>query len=759
MSIFFFDKAKIINKNITKAFLNRLDYSSLKSEEVLKILVDVLEDDSFYKNTKKATEYVSALCYLSRLHLGMSPYSGQILNTTYLLYGYCTEVDTGEGKSLSIAMAALCQVFRYPGHQIHVVTANDYLSERDFHNHSNLFSANHISVSYVPVNADADLRKKIYGTHVVYGSVRALAADFLNDKLIYNREDLVQVASKKIALVDEMDYICLDAAKTPIVISAHLADQEEMYLAVYSAVNIFSVDDYEFEKNTNYIGLSESGIRKLEIAFEIENLFDPENSRLLSLVNSALRAIFVLKSGHEYIVQNDKIGVVDPFLGRVVENRRFIDGVQQFLEIKEALPISTETVPVSSISIPYYLKTYAEFSGTSGTLMFDKIEIYDTYKKNVLRINSDHVSSRVDNKDIISITKEDKIKIFVDFIKERHEVGQPILIGAKSVEQSVEISNLLKSNNISHSVINATNHHDEANILAKAGTYKAVTVATVMAGRGVDIILDNKSKSCGLCVVGLEHFELRRQDAQLRGRCGRQGDPGTTQFFMSIDEEIGEHEIVKNIRSRITRDGFDLSRLKVLTRALESLQAQREVMAYMQRKQLLAFEEITNKQKMVMFAFRDSVLKSNDLSFLRDLFLENLSDKNLFEFLKKLFPDCNLEKDPLPVFDQKVDSLMLEAQRALESLEGGENSKVDSQAYALSKIKQICLSVVDQHYKNFVYEMSLIEDGLEWRKKASRDVYREIYIETYDRFVVVFNSIKVEILASFFKIKFQAKNV
>lgn len=748
-----FSKEAKIKKHITYGYKNIEEVNGCSKVEIFNELKILLTNNEFLQSKNKAKRFVSLLMHISKSSLNLNPFLSQVVNTALLLCGYCTEVDTGEGKSLSIALCALCMIIQNEEHQVHIITANEYLAERDCHNHRLLFSYFGISCNFVKTANDLSLKRRIYQSHVLYGDIKTIAVDFLNDKLAMKKNEISQVASKKIAIIDEMDYICLDAARQPIVISSVLSDQNEVYVNIYEIISSLSEDDYEIDPKSRFIGLTEYGVEKLENYFKIIDIYNPENSRLLSLVNACLRSVHLMKIDVDYAIYENKVQVIDSFLGRVIENRRFVDGVQQFIEIKEGVSVSLEAIPLSSISIPCFLESYAFFVGTSGTLVFDEIEIKDIYDKEVVRVESDHKSNRKDLPDVITLTKNDKFIKLIEVVRCTHETGQPILIGTKSVEQCEEISNLLSEYDFPHSVINAKNNFEEAMILSKAGQKGVITVSTIMAGRGTDIVLDPEIKEVGLFVIGVEHFDLRRQDSQIRGRCGRQGDAGSTLFFCSIDEEIGDHELIKKIRSKIVRADFDISEIGVLKHALRSLQAKKEVEGYKERKQLLAFEQITNKQRSIFYAIRDSILRSSDFEFISDFQDEVCLKLDFYESLKKDFPDFYVEGcENRVAFDKKVE----EISKSFSSILSG-MSEPDIQGEVLNEIKHMSLQTFDQFYQSYFYELSLIEDGIEWRKRASKDVYRELYIETYDRFLFILENIKQSIVYNFFRLQFKCK--
>ena len=606
--------------------------------------------------------------------LGMRPYEVQVLGGIVLHQGRIAEMKTGEGKTLVSTMPAYLNALR--GEGVHIVTVNDYLARRDSEWMGKVHRFLGLSVGLIVHDLDSQERREAYACDITYGTNNELGFDYLRDNMVIRRGDLVQ-RGHAFAIVDEVDSILIDEARTPLIISGQGEKSTELYDKVDAVVRTMrNGTHFEVEEKKKAVTLTDEGARKVETAFGIENINDPENSELNHHVNCALRANFIMKRDVDYVVQNGQVIIVDEFTGRLMVGRRYSEGLHQAIEAKEHVKVERESKTLATITFQNYFRMYKKLSGMTGTAKTEEAEFQGIYSLDVVEIPTNRPNIRKDLEDMVYKNKNAKFRAVLDSIEQRHATGQPLLVGTISVEVSEMLSSMLSKRGIPHEVLNAKNHAKEAEIVAQAGHYGAVTIATNMAGRGTDILLggnpdfmarkalrqenqdlddevieeavghsehvseevlavrkryrqlhedfkretdaehDRVLKTGGLHIIGTERHESRRIDNQLRGRSGRQGDPGSTQFFISLEDDLmrlfGSERIGAMVDRLGLKDDEPLT-AGLLTKQIESAQKRIEGRNFEARKHVLEYDNVMNRQREVIYGQRRRVLMGEDV--------------------------------------------------------------------------------------------------------------------------------------------------
>ena len=582
--------------------------------------------------------------------LGLRPFFVQIVGGIVLHHGDIAEMKTGEGKTLVATMPVYLNALTGKG--VHVVTVNDYLAKRDANQMGKVYRFLGLTVGCITGESTPADRKEAYNCDVTYGTNTEFGFDYLRDNMATDIDECVQ-RELNYAIVDEVDSILVDEARTPLIISGAGDEDVSNYTNADKFVKVrVREGDYAIDEKTKQIALTDSGVKKMEKFFGIKNISDPENLALNHYVNQAIRANFIMQKDVDYIVHDDEILIVDEFTGRIMNGRRFSNGLHQAIEAKEYVSVGSESKTLATITIQNFFRMYQKLSGMTGTAKTEEEEFMEIYNMRVIVVPTNRPVVRKDNEDIVYATEEVKYDAIVEKIKEIHKTGQPILVGTTSVEKSEIISDRLKKAGIPHNVLNAKNHEQEAMIIAQAGHSDSVTIATNMAGRGTDIVLGGnpddlynpdpdaeeetpeqiKAKkerlkcACevdkqkvlelgGLFIIGTERHESRRIDNQLRGRSGRQGDPGETVFFVSLEDDLMKRFGGDKMKAMLSRLGADKDPIhsKSLTKSIRSAQKKIEGQNFASRKYVLQYDDVVNKQRHVIYSERQKILKQGDM--------------------------------------------------------------------------------------------------------------------------------------------------
>ena len=547
--------------------------------------------------------------------LGLFPYKVQIMGGIVLHHGDVPEMRTGEGKTLTATMPVYLNALS--GQGVHVVTVNEYLSERDATEMGELYSWLGLSVGINLASKSPMEKREAYACDITYSTNSEIGFDYLRDNMVVRAENMVQ-RPLNYALVDEVDSILIDEARTPLIVSGPTAsDTNQLYYRADSFVKTLQKDDYIIDIPSKTIGLSDSGIDKAESYFNLENLYDLENVALTHFIDNALRANYIMTLDVDYVVsEKQEILIVDQFTGRTMEGRRFSDGLHQAIEAKEAVPIQEESKTSASITYQNLFRMYKKLSGMTGTGKTEEEEFREIYNIRVIPIPTNRPVQRIDHPDWLYPSLEAKFKAVVEDVKERYKTGQPVLVGTVSVDTSDYLSQKLVAAGIPHEVLNAKNHYKEAQIIMNAGQRGAITIATNMAGRGTDIKLGEGVRELGgLCVIGTERHESRRIDNQLRGRSGRQGDPGESQFYLSLEDDLMKRFGSERIKALLDRMNLSeeesVIKSRMLTRQVEAAQKRVEGNNYDTRKQVLQYDDVMREQREIIYSQRYDVITAD----------------------------------------------------------------------------------------------------------------------------------------------------
>ena len=548
--------------------------------------------------------------------IGEKPYHVQLIGGLAIHYGNIAEMKTGEGKTLTTILPAYLNALAGKG--VHVVTVNEYLSARNAEWMGPIYDFLGISVGVNLRELSPEEKQKVYNCDITYSTNNEIGFDYLRDNMVQRKEDRTQRGLNYV-IIDEVDSILIDEARTPLIISGGKMNSANLYVEADSAVKKLEKEtDYIVDEKTKTVMLTEEGSKKIEKYFKLSNLYDADNTALVHHVNQALKANYGMKIDVDYVVDEEgAVIIVDQFTGRLMHGRQFSEGLHQAIEAKEGVKINEETKTMATITFQNLFRMYNKISGMTGTAKTEEEEFRDIYNMYVIEIPTNKPCIREDMADLMFATEKGKYNAIVNFIKEVHATGQPILVGTISVESNEFLSKLLQKEHLPHEVLNAKNHAREAEIIAKAGEKGAITIATNMAGRGTDIKLGEGVKDLGgLCVIGTERHESRRIDNQLRGRAGRQGDPGYSQFFISFEDELMRRFGTDKVKTMIQNMGYDDTmpiRSKMFSRSIESAQKKVEGNNYDMRKNLLDYDNIVSEQRKIIYERRNQILDTDDI--------------------------------------------------------------------------------------------------------------------------------------------------
>ena len=694
--------------------------------------------------------------------IGEKPYYVQLLGGLAIHYGNIAEMKTGEGKTLTSILPAYLNALT--GEGVHIITVNEYLAGRDAVWMGKIYEFLGLTVGINYREYNQQQKREAYNCDIMYSTNNEIGFDYLRDNMVVRAEDRVQ-RPLNFVIIDEVDSVLIDEARTPLIISGGKMQSANLYLQADKFVKTLKEDEgYIYDEKTKATSLDAEGIKKAEKYFNVKNLYDIEHATLVHFINQALHANYSMKKDFDYVIQDGKIVIVDQFTGRLMPGRAFSEGLHQAIEAKEGVQINEETKTLATITFQNLFRMYKKLAGMTGTAKTEEEEFRDIYNMYVIQIPTNKPVIREDYNDLIFATAEGKYRAIVKEIKERHAKGQPVLVGTVAVENSEKISNMLKKEHIPHEVLNAKNNAREAEIIAKAGEKGAVTIATNMAGRGTDIKLGKGVKELGgLCVLGTERHESRRIDNQLRGRSGRQGDPGMSQFCVSFEDDLMVRfgtDSAKHLLQKVGFDGELSIRSKALSRSIESAQKRVEGNNFDTRKHLLEYDDVINNQRMIIYGQRNRILDSDSIhSMTLDHFknhISNIVNSHLIDSNKLTGLDVTeiLESvnENLLKNDLSVDELEeLDSESLIETIyehvveEYEEKIKEFPDELKNEFEKAISLRVIDTHWMDHINAMSLLREGIYLRQYAQENPLQAYTAEGYEMFDNLLATIDMDI--------------
>ena len=694
--------------------------------------------------------------------LGLYPYRVQIMGGASLHDGNISEMKTGEGKTLTSTMPVYLNALTGKG--VHVVTVNEYLAHRDATEMGVLYDFLGLTVGLNLNSHSKEEKQAAYNADITYSTNNELGFDYLRDNMVLYKEQMVQ-RPLHFAVIDEVDSILIDEARTPLIISGSAQKSAQLYIQANAFVRTLKKDtDYTYDEKTKGVQLTEDGMNRAEKAFNIDNLFDISHVTLNHHINQALKAHVSMHLDVDYVVQEGEIVIVDQFTGRLMKGRRYSEGLHQAIEAKEGLEIQNESMTLATITFQNYFRMYEKLSGMTGTAKTEEEEFRNIYNMNVIAIPTNRNIIRDDRADLIYATTDGKFKAVVEDIAERYTKGQPVLVGTVAIETSEVISAYLSKKGIPHDVLNAKNHEREAEIIANAGNQGSVTIATNMAGRGTDIKLGEGVKELGgLAVIGTERHESRRIDNQLRGRSGRQGDPGVTQFYLSMEDELMRRfgsDNMKNMMARLGMDDSQPIQSKMVTRAVESAQKRVEGNNFDSRKQLLQYDDVLRQQREIIYKQRFDVMESENLREIVETMITASIQRNVVAFAPMGDEEgWNLQG----LVDYLNGNLFNEGSIAVADLEGKNESELVE--FILAKVKEgydqkeeelseeqmrefekvIVLRAVDSKWMDHIDAMEQLRQGIHLRAYGQIDPLREYQSEGFAMLEAMIASMEDEV--------------
>ncbi|RZQ60709.1 preprotein translocase subunit SecA [Amycolatopsis suaedae] len=775
--------------------------------------------------------------------IGQRPFDVQLMGGAALHLGWVAEMKTGEGKTLSCVLPAYLNGIS--GEGVHIVTTNDYLARRDAEWMGRIHRFLGLEVGVILSEMTPDARRESYGADITYGTNNEFGFDYLRDNMAWSLDDCVQ-RGHNFAIVDEVDSILIDEARTPLIISGPADQSSRWYMEFARLAPLMSGMDtttmtprerqekanlinakyhYEVDVRKRTVAVTEKGVRFVEDQLGIDNLYEAANTPLVGYLNNAIKVKELFKRDKDYIVRNGEVLIVDEFTGRILAGRRYNEGLHQAIEAKEGVEIKAENQTLATITLQNYFRLYNKLAGTTGTAETEAAEFHQTYKLGVVPIPTNRPMVRVDQGDLIYKTEEAKFEAVAEDIAERHEKGQPVLVGTTSVEKSEYLSKLLLKLNVPHQVLNAKQHDKEALVVARAGRKGAVTVATNMAGRGTDIVLGGNPdiiadeelrdrgldpvenpeeyerewpavlekvkaeakeeaeaviEAGGLYVLGTERHESRRIDNQLRGRSGRQGDPGESRFYLSLGDDLMRRfnaALVERVMVTMRLPDDTPIEAKMVSKAIKSAQTQVEQINMEQRKNVLKYDEVMNEQRKVVYAERRRILEGEDLSdqvenMLTDVvtayvdaetsagYAEDWDHEKLWNALKTLYPVSiswdELAEDEEDLEAERLRDVLLEDARAAYARREAEIDGLVGEGAMRQLERQVMMQVLDRKWREHLYEMDYLKEGIGMRALAQRDPLIEYQREGYDMFTAMLESLKEEAVGFLFNLQIEA---
>ncbi len=683
-------------------------------------------------------------------------YKVQIMGGYVLHLGDVAEMKTGEGKTLTAILPAYLNSLT--NRPVYVITVNEYLSQRDAFNTGKVFGLLGISTGYIISEQKTDEKRENYNKDIIYTTNSELGFDYLRDNMVRNIEDKTQ-REFYYAVIDEADSILVDEARTPLIISQGNTLSDDVYIDADDFVKSLDVEDYEKDHESKTVFLLDSGVQKAQDFFNLDNLYSFKNSQLVHRIYNALQANYVYEFDVDYTTKDDEIVLIDIFTGRLLPGRSYSEGLNQAIEAKERVTIKAETKTIASITYQNLFRMFTRLSGMTGTAATEEEEFINVYNMRVVPIPTNKMIIRRDLPDLVFATKEAKFKNAVEKIKEIHETGQPVLVGTKSVYDSELISNELSKLNLSHEILNAKNNAREAEIVSLAGKKGSITISTNMAGRGTDIKLEEGiSQLGGLFVLGTERYESRRIDNQLRGRSGRQGDPGISQFYISLEDEILLRAGLKRVQKYM--GSLDNSPIEsgFITRSITLSQKKIEGINYDYRKSVIEYDDVLNRQRLITYAQRDAVLKSNDrIKLLKDfsqIYAKNLLQNEMFysngefdrtklvSFLTENLFEGYSKFDASKILNNSEETdISNYIYQIIEDLVNKNMKYIDKND--LSKILlNSMISVMDSNWQNHIDNLTRLRSGIHYRQYAQQNPVQVYILESNQ----IFDQFKIDIL-------------
>ena len=768
-------------------------------------------------------EAFAAVREAAKRTLGLRHFDVQLMGGAALHRGNIAEMKTGEGKTLVATLASYLNAI--PARGVHVVTVNDYLAKYQSDLMGRIFRALGMTTGCIVSGQTPDERRLQYQCDITYGTNNEFGFDYLRDNMALTKSDLVQ-RGHFFVVVDEVDSILIDEARTPLIISGPASGEANRWFTEFARIadKLESGDDYEVDEKKRTVGVLESGIEKVEDYLGIDNLYESANTPLISFLNNAIRAKALFKKDKDYVVINGEVLIVDEHTGRILAGRRYNEGIHQAIEAKEGVPIKAENQTLATVTLQNYFRLYKKLSGMTGTAQTEASEFMSTYSLGVVPIPTNKPMVRMDQSDFIYRDEAAKIRQVVEDIVTRHEKGQPVLVGTTSVEKSERLSQMLSKRGVRHEVLNAKNHAREAVIIAQAGRLGSVTVATNMAGRGTDIMLGGNaefmavqamserglsptetpeeyekqwdqvfadvSKACetegekvrelgGLYVLGTERHESRRIDNQLRGRSGRQGDPGESRFYLSLEDDLMRlfnAGAAQSLMARTSGDEEDMAiESKVVSRAIQSAQAQVEARNAEIRKNVLKYDDVLNRQRQAIYDDRRQILEGDDISARMREFVERTISSVVSEHLENRVPEeWDLDqlwtelKTLYPIgitIDELLDELGLRptVDDVLKEILSDVTIAYDRREVELGEVvmreleRRVVLSVIDRRWRDHLYEMDYLKDGIGLRAMAQRDPLVEYQKEGYALFQSMMGQIREDATGFVFNLDVQVQ--
>ena len=763
------------NKEVKR--LGKLADKVLKLEEDMSILTDeeikektksfqdkVQAEEDVQKQNKILDEILPEAFALvregSKRVYNMIPYRVQIMGGLAIHKGDIAEMRTGEGKTLTATMPTYLNALA--GRGVHVITVNEYLASSQSEEMAELYNFLGLSVG-VNLNSKTTAEKReAYACDITYSTNNELGFDYLRDNMVNYAEERV-MRPLHYAIIDEVDSILIDEARTPLIISG----EAEKSTSLYTQTNVFakmlkSEDDFNYDEKTKAVQLTEQGIDKAERMFKIDNLYDVKNVDIISHINTALRAHVTLQRDVDYMVNNGEVLIVDQFTGRTMPGRRFSEGLHQAIEAKEGVKIQNESKTMASITFQNYFRMYNKLAGMTGTAKTEEEEFRNIYNMTVTQIPTNKPVQRVDKPDLIYISQKGKFDAVVDDVIDKHKQGQPVLLGTVAVETSEYISNLLKKHGIRHDVLNAKNHEREADIVAGAGQKGAITIATNMAGRGTDIKLgDGVEELGGLAVIGTERHESRRIDDQLRGRSGRQGDKGDSRFYLSLQDELMVRFGSERLQKMMNRLGMDDStpiESKMVSRAVESAQKRVEGNNFDTRKRILEYDDVLRKQREIIYGERNNIIDNENSSELVNAMLQSTLQRSVTYYIN----DDEEEPDYEPFINYIDDVFLNEGELKVSDVKGKDSEDIYNLVWqkveaALAEQKteigdqfpeferMILLRSIDTHWTDHIDTMDQLRQGIHLRSYGQQNPLRDYQNEGHQLFDSMMENIEEDV--------------
>ncbi|MBM6629823.1 preprotein translocase subunit SecA [Mammaliicoccus vitulinus] len=764
------------NKRVVKSLGKLADQVINLEDEIAKLTDEQLREktEQFKKELAEIEDYKKQEKYLEKILpeayaivreastrvFKMTPFRVQIMGGIAIHRGDISEMKTGEGKTLTATMPVYLNALT--GRGVHVVTVNEYLSSSQSEEMAQLYNFLGLSVGLNLNSMDTDQKREAYASDITYSTNNELGFDYLRDNMVTYKKDRV-MRPLNFAIIDEVDSILIDEARTPLIISG----EAEKSTTLYTQANVFvkmlkGEDDYSYDEKTKAITLTEQGIDKAERMFKIDNLFDVKNVNLMHHINIALKANKTMFKDKDYVVEDGEIMIVDQFTGRTMPGRRFSDGLHQAIEAKEGLEIQNESKTMASITFQNFFRMYNKLSGMTGTAKTEEEEFRNIYNMTVTQIPTNRPIQRLDEADLIFSSQKGKFDAVVKDVIEFHKKGQPVLLGTVAVETSEYISQLLKKKGVRHNVLNAKNHEREADIILNAGQKGAVTIATNMAGRGTDIKLgDGVVEVGGLAVIGTERHESRRIDDQLRGRSGRQGDVGRSRFYLSLEDELMVRfgsERMQSLMGKLGMDDDTPIESKMVSRAVESAQKRVEGNNFDARKRLLEYDDVLRKQREIIYGERNDIIEKEDVQdIVKDMIKSSLErginyhlatneEEIDYEALVQFVEDSYLHQDVIKADDIRGRDYEDIVEIVLEKIKEQYNAQQEDFGDQMSEFERmIVLRTIDRKWTDHIDTMDQLRTGIHLRSYGQINPLREYQNEGLDLFETMLNEIEDEV--------------